>query len=97
MITTDTPITTAARRIARELGTMTRTVRACFAADGQVIDRGVAGAYSTSSPSDGVWFSGGRTTQRAVQDVLDAVATHPGDSSAQTMYLMDLDAARGAR
>lgn len=101
--TTETPITTAARRIAREVNAEVSDMQLWFAADGTIVDRTPAGMWyidSADQAPDAVLILTGnrrtneRLTQRAAQDLLDAAAAHPGNPAAQGYFLSCLDDAR---
>lgn len=96
---THTDITTAARRIAREVNATHYETRIWFAADGTVLDRTPAGMWYID-PADeapavvilrGTRRTNERLTQREAQDRLDAALAHPGDLDEQGYYLERLD------
>jgi len=92
-----TAITTAARRIAREASTTPREIRIYFDTEGHVLDRHMADVWYADPdrrPTAAIAIVGGRLTQRAAQDLLDAQAAHPDDRDAQNMYLDNLTAIR---
>jgi hypothetical protein len=102
---TATPITTAARRIAREVNATVRETKLWFDADGRVVDSTPADMWYIN-PADqaptavlthpGLRRTSERLTYRAAQDLLDAIAAHPGDVDEQGWYLSRLDDARRA-
>lgn len=99
---TATPITTAARRIAREVNATVAETRIWFDAEGRVVDITPAGMWHTN-PADvpaavlalrGQRRTPERMTHREAQDLLDAAAAHPGNSDEQGYYLSMLADAR---
>lgn len=93
----NTPITTAARRITREVNQGTRDMDYLFTVDGECV-----GAIQV-----GCWFPKGTGPEyqlrirasagighRIAQDRLDAVTAYPDDKEAQDDYLMRLDIER---
>lgn len=100
---TTTDITTAARRIVRDINGTTAKQRVHYRPDGQRVDSLPVGAFHRDgqyAPDGILWLQGaqgsnvgrqGRPyTQREVQDMLDAAAAHPGDADAQGYYLQSL-------
>lgn len=101
-VNTATPITTAARRITREVNATVAETRVWFDAEGHVVDTTPAGMWHTN-PADapvavltlrGQRRTPERMTQREAQDLLDAAAAHPGDSAEQGFFLSLLADAR---
>lgn len=99
---TATPITTAARRITREVNSTVPETRIWFDAEGHVAGTTPAGMWHID-PVDvpvavltlrGQLRTPERMTQREAQDLLDAAAAHPGDSAEQGFFLSSLRDAR---
>lgn len=102
-IDTATEITTAARRIQRDLRTRSQIARTWYTADGQMVISHEADMYDTTPGAyDGAAcsFTGGRHTLRDIQDHLDAHAyaiEMGGDYQAERgFYLLELEDARDA-
>lgn len=100
---TKTPITTAARRLARLVNSRYPESKLWFAADGTLVDETSAGMWyvnpADQHPDAVVILTGTRRTtehltHREAQDRLDAAAAHPADNDAQGGYLVDLRDAR---
>lgn len=99
---TNTPITTAARRITREVNATVAELRISFDAEGHVVDTTPADMWYIN-PADapvavltlqGQRRTPERMTQREAQDLLDAAAAHPGDSAEQGFFISSLADAR---
>jgi hypothetical protein len=103
-INTRTEITTAARRIARDLNRTVKEVTTAYDRDGRQIDAWPSDMHHVQRPAhldDAVLIMSGtrheHMTWRDVQDRLDAgafAAAHPESPWAYTEYLDDVEAAR---
>ncbi|MGC4151478.1 MAG: hypothetical protein QM628_00170 [Propionicimonas sp.] len=96
---TATPITTAARRIARKANATAPTLAVEFDRQGHAVDVHPAGLrYAPHAAPEGIVLTihcnGGGLTYRRAQDLLDAVDAHPGDRGMQDYYLQQLETAR---
>ncbi len=91
-----TAITTAARRITRELNAGTRGIDYLFTLDGTCVGSIQTGCWfpEGQGPDYQLRIGGGTITQRGVQDRLDAIAAHPDDEYAQGDYLHLLELER---
>ena len=98
----NTLITTAARRITREVNSTVPETRIWFDAEGHVVDTTPADMWYID-PADapvavltlrGQRRTPERMTYREAQDLLDAAAAHPGDSAEQGYFLSLLADAR---
>ena len=98
----NTPITTAARRIVKELRGGTPNSLYYFDAEGRYVTGHIAGLFYSSreareeatAGSVVALYTSPTVTQRSVQDHLDAAQAHGTDWDARTIYLDNLDAAR---
>ena len=97
-IDTATPITAAARRIARRTQLAVKGMFVCyFDREGLLIDThlsGLAYADPADRPTYAIRTISGPMTKREAQDLLDAYDAHPDDPLARDEYLSDLEAAR---
>jgi hypothetical protein len=93
----NTPITTAARRITREVNRGTAGVDYLFTTDGECVGSIQTGCWfpEGAGPNYQLRFSAnGGVSHRNVQDRLDAVIAHPDDKDAELDYLLKLDVER---
>lgn len=86
-------ITTAARRITREINAGTAGIDYLFTLDGTCTGHIQTGLWfpEGQTPEHDLRIPGGAITQQRAQQLLDAATAHPGDREAQLDYLADLD------